>query len=107
MNQQILMLMINVGIESLIFFIYGILSPIYYIILKDKVSNERAFLTAWILAPHLVSFVYSKSILLDILLIISLFCDFILLYKNALKVIYSGSPFLVIAIVIQIFLKSF
>ncbi|TRM80615.1 hypothetical protein DJ524_07025 [Sulfolobus sp. D5] len=32
--------------------------------------------------------------------------NFILLYKNGLKVIYSGSPFLVIAIVIQIFLKS-
>ncbi|MEM4114695.1 MAG: hypothetical protein QXP59_01605 [Saccharolobus sp.] len=101
------MLSSHLTISSLIFLIYGILSPIYFSILKNKISNEKLFLLAWVLAPHLVSIAYSPSLLILFLILLSLFSNILLIHENKFKIIYSGSTFLIMAVIIQIFINPY
>ena len=101
------MLSSHLAISSLIFLIYGILSPIYFSVLKNKISNEKLFLLVWALAPHLVSIVYSPSLLILFLILLSLFSNILLIHKNKFKIIYSGSTFLIMAVIIQIFINPY
>ncbi|BDB97787.1 hypothetical protein SACC_08040 [Saccharolobus caldissimus] len=101
------MLLIQFNVISLIFFVYGILSPIYFEILRNKISNEKLFLIAWTSAPHLVGIIYSTSFLAIVIIILSLIFNLAFIYKNMFKIIYSGSTFLLMSIIIQIFINPF
>jgi|GEM_PF-385568 hypothetical protein len=101
------MLLIQFNVISLIFFVYGILSPIYFELLRNKISNEKLFLIAWTLAPHLVGIIYSTSFLAIVIIILSLIFNLAFIYKNMFKIIYSGSTFLLMSIIIQIFINPF
>lgn len=90
---------------SIVFLAYGLLSPIYSRFFKDKISNERLFLVAWSLAPHLVGLIYSPSFFIALLVLISLCVTLFIVYKGKFRIIYSGIIFLFMAVIIQIFIN--
>jgi len=89
---------------ALIFIIYGLLSPIYFRILRGRLSNEKYFLTAWITAPYLVSYFYCNIFLIFLLAIFNIL-GYILLIANKTKHLYDGLLFFISAVIIVLFYK--
>ncbi|MEM0012560.1 MAG: hypothetical protein QXY87_04470 [Saccharolobus sp.] len=97
--------MLTPTMVSIVFLAYGLLSLIFSRFLKDKISNERLFLVAWSLAPHLVGLIYSPSDLITLLVLTSLCINLFIVYKGRFRIIYSGVTFLFMAVIIQIFIN--
>lgn len=95
-------------IVPFIFLIYGILSPVYFAILKGKLSNEKAFLFTWTLSPFIISYVYNCIFTFYYILIIS---NFIFVYASLndklSKYLWNGVLFLVLAFLIEFIYKIF
>jgi len=91
------------SIVALIFFIFGILTPIYHTILKGKLSNETAFIITWVTTPHLVSYFYYMTIFEFLTIIISYILNLLLIYFNKKRYIINGSTLLIVGIIIALF----
>ncbi|EHP68382.1 hypothetical protein MetMK1DRAFT_00028140 [Metallosphaera yellowstonensis MK1] len=89
-----------------VFIVYGILSPLYYRLLRGKLSNEVAFLVTWVTAPFLASypFFYSDLVVLLVLLMINL-VGYLLIIKHRYKYIYNGIIFLLVPVVTILIFK--
>ncbi|AHC51639.1 hypothetical protein SUSAZ_06590 [Sulfolobus acidocaldarius SUSAZ] len=80
---------------------YGILTPIYQVILREKISNVKGFYLAWITAPFLVGYFFYSTLVEVFLLLIFNVIGYIIVLKNKYKYIF---PLLLFsAVIIQIF----
>jgi hypothetical protein len=93
-------------LDSLIVFIYGILTPLYYNLLKGKLTNEKAFLITWYTAPFLISYFYTKLGIIPIIIFFHLFCYILIIY-NKFKYIKSGYILIALSIIMILFNKLF
>ncbi len=95
-------------IVPLVFLIYGILSPIYFTILKGKLSNERAFLLAWTLSPFIISYVYDCIFIFYYILVLSnIIFIYMILNEKLRRYLWNGVPFLLLAFLIEFIYKIF
>ncbi|AKV74656.1 hypothetical protein MsedC_1701 [Metallosphaera sedula] len=96
------MLMVPIAL----FLFYGIMSPIYYHLLKDKMSNQTAFAVTWVTAPFLASYPYLSSYLYILPIILALnIIGYILIIKKSYKYIYNGLLFLTASVITILFFK--
>uniref|UniRef100_A0A2U9IVI1 Uncharacterized protein n=1 Tax=Metallosphaera hakonensis JCM 8857 = DSM 7519 TaxID=1293036 RepID=A0A2U9IVI1_9CREN len=89
-----------------LFLFYGIFSPIYYYLLKDKMSNQLAFVVTWVTAPFLASYPYlisNLSILLPIIIINII--GYLLIIRKEYKYIHNGLLFLTAFVITILFFK--
>ncbi|MEM0173847.1 MAG: hypothetical protein QXV69_00765 [Sulfolobaceae archaeon] len=91
------------SVIALVFFIYGILTPLYYYILKGKLSNEKAFIITWITAPHLINYFYSNNLFQYLIVSISYILNILIIYFNKRKLIINGSTLLGAGVIIALF----
>ncbi len=89
----------------LIMLIYGILSPLYFRVLKGKLSNERAFYVVWVTAPFLASYFYLPSLFLFLPLIAVNALGYYLVYRGRTSHISDGLLFLLTSVIIMLFYK--
>lgn len=84
----------------MIFFLYGILTPVYKIVLNGKLSKPNYFLLAWTSAPHFIAYAYLYQYTVFIVItIISQIINLILVRYNRLEILWSGVTLIVYAII--------
>ncbi|MBW9140305.1 MAG: hypothetical protein K1T65_01090 [Candidatus Aramenus sp.] len=89
----------------LIMLVYGLLSPIYFRLLKGKLSNEKGFYVVWVTAPFLASYFYLSSSILYVPLIAINTLGYYLVYKGITSHISDGLLFLLTSVIIMLFYK--